>query len=152
MAPDAIVNNSPALESLKHAQLRSLCSRHSVNSTGKVRLGSNYYGWRCLHGEARQADERLVGWLLRLQKDVLISRLKALREGHAAATETERLSEEPAPPSSSESAFDIIDKEELQGNSEEQEQPRPSTSTARIQTDEFGALSAGTTRLLQHCT
>jgi hypothetical protein len=38
MKPDAIVHNSPALESLKHAQLRSLCSRHSVTSTGKVRL------------------------------------------------------------------------------------------------------------------
>jgi hypothetical protein len=33
---EAIVHNSPALDSLKHQQLRSLCARHGLKSTGKV--------------------------------------------------------------------------------------------------------------------
>lgn len=135
MAPDAIVHNSPALDSLKHQQLRSLCARHHVKSTGKVgeRPSRVYY---CeINTDIAQTTQR----------DALIKRLKALRNTASGDAVNDEVDE---PAGETEDSFDFMDEdpEELEGDQQGQldvDAPRPSTSTARIQTDEFGALSMG---------
>jgi hypothetical protein len=80
---------------------------------------------------------------------VLIKRLKALRNDSSLPGTLDEAGES-AP--SSESGFEIIEEEDLDGQQiaggTGEQDPRPSTSTFNVQTDEFGALSAGAPVLL----
>jgi hypothetical protein len=143
------VHNSPALDSLKHQQLRSLCARHALKSTGKVGRYSKL-----------QRNNATDGWIDRVytQRDQLIKRLKGLRDQptRSSSLVTRTTSSEPE---ELDGSFDFIEDEDattashplqldlprsFDGAAPHSTDPRPSFATSRVSTDEFGALSAGT--------
>lgn len=143
------MHNSPALDSLKHQQLRSLCARHGLKSTGKVGILDYYYCFVVAEHPCRCETK---------QKDHLIKRLKALRDRPLQdGAQDIPTSEDATTPL--DGSFDILDDEEaeeaqqfgsLPGSFESDRNTAASFAMhSRVSTDEFGALSAG--MFLQPC-